>query len=152
MDDGFFSLGKLLDKLFKDDEWYKEDQRGWQVTITGVDEIVGENSVFKYHKALRDEAVVTLTGLRDSEFRQEGFELKKPGRFEINALGEAYEGETFDYGWIVDASNSQKIWETLPDKGEHAGGALKNRNWRDTISLEAGNCLFHNCGGSLYHF
>lgn len=139
IDDGFFSLGKLLDKLFKDDEWYKEDQRKWQVTVTGVDEIVDENSVSKYHKAIKEEAVVTLTGLLDSEFRQEGFELKKPGNFEIIALGEAYEGETFDYGWIVDASNSQKIWETLPDKGKHAGGALKNRIWRDKISLKAGN-------------
>jgi hypothetical protein len=138
-DDGFFSLGKLLNKLFQDKDWYEEDQQKWYLDIENVDGTLGENSVLKYHGALKEQAVVSLTRLHDSEFRQEGFNLKKSGKFEIYAIGESYRDEVFDYGWIVDANTSEKIWETLPERGEYAGGASKNKFWREEISLKPGS-------------
>ncbi len=138
-DDGFFSLGRLFDKLFKGEDWYKQSERNWQIRISGIDEIVDKASVAKFHKALKDQAVVSLTDLRDSDFRQEGFKLTKPGNFEVYAIGEAFQGENYDYGWIVNAETSEKIWETQADKGEYAGGAQKNRQWRDSFKLDPGN-------------
>ncbi len=138
IDEGFFSLGKLFNKLFSGEEWYKEDKREWSIRIDGVEKTVDYDAVKKYHKKLKDQSVVSLTDLYDSEFRQEGFELKKRGSFEIYAIGEAYEEETFDYGWIIDASTSEKVWETLIDRSDHAGGAIKNRVWRETITLDPG--------------
>ena len=138
-DDGFFSLGKLLNKIFQDKDWYEEDQQKWYLDIENVDGTLGENSVLKYHSALKEQAVVSLTKLHDSEFRQEGFNLTKSGKFEIYAIGESYRDEVFDYGWIVDANTSEKIWETLPERGEYAGGASKNKFWREEISLKPGS-------------
>jgi hypothetical protein len=138
-DDGFFSLGKLLNKIFQDKDWYEEDQQKWYLDIENVDGTLAENSVLKYHGALKEQAVVSLTRLHDSEFRQEGFNLKKSGKFEIYAIGESYRDEVFDYGWIVDANTSEKIWETLPERGEYAGGASKNKFWREQITLKPGS-------------
>ena len=48
--------------------------------------IVNEDAVKKYHRKLKDQSVISLTSLYDSEFRQEGFELKKRGTFEIKEI------------------------------------------------------------------
>jgi hypothetical protein len=137
-DDGFFSLGRLFDKLFKNDKWYENTQHDWYVRIGSVDEVVDRNSIVKYHKVLKEQAVVSMTGLQNSEFKQEGFKLTEKGTFEIYAIGETFDKEVFDYGWIVNANTSEKIWETLADKGKYAGGAKKNREWRETLTLEPG--------------
>jgi hypothetical protein len=138
-DDGFFSLGKLFNKLFQDKDWYEEDQQKWYLTVENVDAVLEERSVIKYHSAVKEQAVVSLTRLKDSEFRQEGFNLSKPGKFEVYAIGESYRDEVFDYGWIVDANTSEKIWETLPERADYAGGASKNKYWKDDISLKPGS-------------
>lgn len=138
-DDGFFSLGKLLNKLFQDENWYEDEQQNWYITIENVNATSEKNSIVKYHNAIQEQAVVSLTGLRDSEFRQEGFILSKQGKFQIYAIGEGYRDEVFDYGWIVDAKTSEKVWETLADRSEYAGGANKNRLWKETIALQPGS-------------
>ncbi|GAB4368448.1 MAG: hypothetical protein Kow0042_09650 [Calditrichia bacterium] len=138
-DDGFFSLGRLLSKLLRDDKWYEADEERWHISIANVDQAVTPVSVTKYHNALKQQAVVSITGLRDSDYRQEGFRLSKRGTFYIYAIGEAFEDEAYDYSWIVDASTSMKIWESLPEKSDYGGGAIKNRVWRETLTLEPGN-------------
>ncbi len=138
LEDGFLSLGRLLKKLLHDEDWYREDQKKWYIHISGVDESVDRASVDKYHNALRDQAVVSITGLRDSDFRQEGFTLEKSGVFDIYVVGEAFDDEVFDYGWIINAENSEKVWETIYERSEYGGGAVKNRVWRERIRLEPG--------------
>ena len=138
-DDGFFSFGKLFDKLFKNKEWYEENREDWYIRIENLDEVIDQDDILKFHKAQRNQAAVALTDLHDSEFRQEGFNLTKTGTFTIYAIGESYQGETFDYGWIVNASTSEKVWETLSDKAQYAGGAKKNSLWRENITLPPGS-------------
>ncbi|MFZ0388902.1 MAG: hypothetical protein WAN36_00470 [Calditrichia bacterium] len=138
-DEGFFSLGRLLDKLLRDENWFQEDSRSWHFRISNVDEVVSSATIEKYHKAIQKQAVISITDLSNSEFRQEGFTLEKPGSFEIYAVGEALKGETYDYGWITKSTEVDKIWEMLPGKGKYAGGANKNRTWRETIRLEPGD-------------
>jgi hypothetical protein len=56
----------------------------------------------------------------------------KAGTFKIYAIGESYQGETFDYGWIVNASTSEKcgklcrIKPNMPaeHKRIHTGGII----------------------------
>jgi len=139
LEDGFFSLGKLLDKLLGEGDWDERELERWFVRIDNVDEVVSENSIRKFHQARKEQAVISITGLNNSDFQQEGFKLLSPGKFEIYAIGEAFRGENFDYGWIVNAENSEKVWETLVDKSEYAGGAIKNQMWRETISLDPGS-------------
>ena len=137
--EGFFSLGRLLSKLLRGEEWYDEDEERWFIRVSDVDEAASHTSVEKFHKARRQQAIISITGLSDSDFRQEGFKLTQPGRFLIYAIGEGYRGESFDYGWLVDANTSQKIWESLPENGEYAGGARKNQLWKREIELQPGD-------------
>lgn len=137
-DNGFFSLGKLFNKLFGGRDWDEKDSEKWYVKISDVDEKVNAASIQKYHKARQNQAVISITGLKNSEFRQEGFRLTKRGKFRIYAIGEVGGEEVFDYSWIIDASNSEKVWESTAENGEYAGGARKNREWHDTITLDPG--------------
>lgn len=139
LEDGFFSLGRLLDKLLGEGDWAERGLGKWFIRVENVDKVVGESSIKKFHQALKEQAVVSITDLNNSDFRQEGFKLTAPGTFEIYAIGEAFQGENFDYGWIVNAENSEKVWETLVEKGEYAGGAQKNQMWQDTILLNPGS-------------
>ena len=138
-DGGFFSLGRLLDKLLRGKDYWQENEADWHLVIQGVDEVSDESELEKYHKVLREKAVVSIYANKNSDFRQEGFTLKKAGEFDIYAIGEAYKGEEFDYGWIVKADNDQKIWEMDYEESASAGGAVKNRVWRERIHLEPGS-------------
>ncbi len=136
--DGFFSLGRFLDRLLSGENWLDHDRKKWFVRIEGVDEVIDPESLEKYHRALKEQAVISITGLKNSEYRQEGIRLTEKGTFRIYALGEAFGEEEFDYGWIVRAGDSEKIWEMTAETGKYAGGAIKNRVWRDQITLEPG--------------
>ncbi len=136
--DGFFSLGRFLDRLLSDESWLDRDRKKWFIQIKGVDEVIPPEALGKYHRALKEQAVVSITALRNSEYRQKGIRLTEKGTFQIYALGEAYKGEEFDYGWIVRAGDSKKIWEMTAESGKYAGGAIKNKVWRERITLEPG--------------
>ncbi len=136
--DGFFSLGKLLDKLLSDENWLDKDEEKWYLKVSGVDEVLSQSFIRKYHAGRKQQAVVSITGLENSDFKKEGFALSSAGTFSIYGIGEAYEDESFDYGWIVNARNSEKVWEMTPEKGKYAGGAIKNKVWRDKINIPAG--------------
>jgi hypothetical protein len=138
-DDGFFSLGKLLDKLLRGDDSFEHSREDWFVTIENINEVSNSGVIEKYHKARKSQAVFSLTNIDDSDFLQYGFTLKEKGEFDIYGIGEAFEGEEYDYGWIVGANNSDKVWEMIYEYSEHAGGAIKNRVWRDRITLEPGD-------------
>lgn len=76
--------------------------------------------------------------VRSSEYRRQSFRLEKETILLINALAEITGGTIYDHGWIED-ENGDKVW-MMPLKGtRHAGGARKNRAFRGTISLPAGN-------------
>lgn len=138
-EDGFFSLGKLLDKLLRGEDSYEYSREDWIVSIEDIDEVTNAGVIEKYHKARKSQAVFSLTNIDDSDFLQYGFTLKERGEFDIYGIGEAFEGEEFDYGWIVRAENSEKVWEMMYEYSDHAGGAIKNRIWRERITLEPGD-------------
>ena len=138
-DDGFFSLGRLLDKLLRGKDYYDGYENEWELTVENIDAVSPINLIDKFHKARKAQSVLTITDLNLSDFQQQGFTLTERGTFTIYAIGEAYEGEEYDYGWIVRANNSQKVWEMDWESSEHAGGAIKNRVWKDEIVLDPGD-------------
>ena len=88
--------------------------------------------------ALKD-AIVDFTRLRDEEFRSKGFALKRDMDVRIKALGEGFRHEMADYGWIVNASTHEKVWEMRYANTEPAGGDRKNREFDDILHLKKGN-------------
>lgn len=90
-----------------------------------------------------DEAniIVDFTRIRDNDYRSEGFTLKKDLDIHILAIGEGRDGDMFDYGWIVEMKNREKVWKMTYRDTEPAGGANKNRLFDGIVRLKAGNYM-----------
>ncbi|UCC78788.1 MAG: hypothetical protein JSW64_10960 [Candidatus Zixiibacteriota bacterium] len=82
--------------------------------------------------------LVKMTGLRDNERERAKFTLSKQTKIHIYAIGEGSRDEMYDYGWIIDDNTGRAVWEMSWRNTEPAGGARKNRMFRDTIILEPG--------------
>jgi len=140
---GFISFGKLLKHFFiKSDEW-DEASDEWIVKISDVDNVFSEKEVRKLRRALKQDAIIQLTNLHDDDRAHKGFSLTKDVAVRIYALGEGYNGQMFDYGWIVNADTREKVWSMHEEESEDAGGARKNRLFREKITLPAGDYLIY---------
>ncbi len=98
---------------------------------------------YDYEVAPEKNVIIKLTRLRDGEFRTHGFTLKRPMDLRIYAMGEGREGNMFDYGWIVDAKSSKKIWKMDYYDTEHAGGDDKNRLIDEVRRFEKGSYIVY---------
>ena len=136
--DGFFSIGRLLDYLLSGTEDFDEYQNEWGILIEGTDGVFDSSEVVANIQTQQAEAIVALTRVGNSQYLQQGFELQRQARFQVYCIGESFDNEVFDYGWIVRQENNQKVWEAIPENGKAAGGAMKNKLWRETITLPPG--------------
>jgi hypothetical protein len=103
----------------------------------------GAIRTFEYEPAPRDQAIAALTGVRDSEYRSQGFTLKKAMGVRVFALGEGMGDEMYDRAWITSGPAGRTVWEMTMDATEHAGGAEKNRLFDGVIRLEPGSYVVH---------
>ncbi len=140
---GFLSFERILDMMFGDDDWWDDQLRKWYVEIKGVDAVLSEEAVAKYHRAYQDKAIVALDETGERSYEKRGFSTRKPITVDIYAIGEGWQGEMFDYGWISNAETGKKIWRMRASKTRHAGGAVKNRLMRDRITLPAGSYMVY---------
>jgi hypothetical protein len=84
------------------------------------------------------EFIVRIGGVGNNANLKTTFQLDKPTRVRIHALGEGVNGRMYDYGWIKNKNTDSVIWEMTFKKTDHAGGALKNRLYDGVIMLDAG--------------
>ncbi|MCH7620259.1 MAG: hypothetical protein IH880_10920, partial [Candidatus Marinimicrobia bacterium] len=96
---------------------------------------------FDYDNFTDERMIVDMTRMRNGEMNSYGFTLKKDMELNVYAVGEGRSGEMFDYGWIVDADNRERIWEMNYRDTEHAGGGDKNRVFDSVISFSKGNYI-----------
>ena len=68
-----------------------------------------------------------------------GFEITRPTRVEVYAIGEMTAAEEFDYGWIINADTRKRIWSMNYGTTDPAGGAAKNRMAHETLDLKPGH-------------
>ncbi len=136
---GFMTWGKLMEKIFGDDDWWDDNSKEWKIEIQGLDEVIDREAVRKYQHAVKNTSVVDLTQSGDRANKKIGFTVLKPAKFDIYAIGEGYEGEMYDYGYIINAKDRERVWEMSYRKTEYAGGAIKNRVVRQTIELTTGD-------------
>jgi hypothetical protein len=139
---GFLTLGKLLEKFFGDDDW-EEHSAKWDVSLSGANATLSEDAVLKYQRALKDNAIVNITNVRNGQYSNRGFSLSKATDVEIYSLGEGWKDEMFDYCWLVDANTRQKIWQMKERNTEPAGGATKNRLARKNLTLDKGDYILY---------
>lgn len=143
LDGGFFSVSKLLKYIFSDENEWEDSSRDWIVEIDRVDEVYQRRDVKKILRAKRRNAVLSLTDTDDDHTAKKGFSLSQSLKVKIYGLGEGYKGKMYDYGWIINADTRETVWKMRENASEYAGGAVKNRLFRDEIELPAGNYLVY---------
>ncbi len=116
------------------------DPEMWGLTIFGVGKDFDINSIPVFDDfPVSGNTLVRMTGLGDYEDVRQDFELTKPTKVKISALGEGKSGTMYDYGWIEKADNGEVIWEMTYRKTDNAGGAEKNRKVLTEILLDKGS-------------
>ncbi len=87
-----------------------------------------------------DGALLQYNRLGDGEYIRSAFRLKQAMDLHIYALIELPEDwdHGADHGWIVDARTQERVWSMTHRNTEHAGGADKNKMFRDVVRLDAG--------------
>jgi hypothetical protein len=90
-------------------------------------------------------SLVHFGRLGDEESVRAAFRLKKATDLEVYAHTELPEDweHGADTGWIVDANTRERIWTMNHRNTKHAGGAEKNRYFRETIHLEKGDYVLY---------
>jgi signal transduction histidine kinase len=88
--------------------------------------------------ALTESKVAGIINVTDYQDLSRDFEINKPGKYLVMAVGENYEGTLADFGWIEKNANDT-IWSSANfQKTYYAGGAAKNRILINQISLTQG--------------
>ena len=90
-----------------------------------------------------DGAFLSLTQVGDDEIASQGFSLSSPMDVRVYAIGEGNSREMNDFGWIIDASTRQPVWQMEYRDTERAGGATKNRMVNEVVTLDAGNYIVY---------
>jgi len=143
LESGFFSFRNIFDKVFRSEDWWEDHSGKWKIIIKGIDATYDKSAVLKYHQAVKKSAVVYLTEVGNDEQVSAGFTLKKPAAFKIYAIGEGFNGEMFDYAYIINAETNSRVWEMIEEETEYAGGAIKNRMISKEINLEPGDYVVY---------
>ena len=102
-----------------------------QARVASPEEITAARAVYTAS------AIATVVPEHNSTARK-GFELTRPTRVEIYAIGELTLDEEFDYGWIMDAATHERVWSMTYATTDPAGGAAKNRMAHETLQLKPG--------------
>ncbi|NIV12191.1 MAG: hypothetical protein GWN62_13215, partial [Aliifodinibius sp.] len=125
--------------------WNSEEPRQpsrWGITVKVNEADLKSQKVRRAHEK-STQLIVDISKIRDNEFVQEAFEIKKETTLKIFALGEGRDGEMYDYGWIVDGRTGKRIWTMDYYKTKPAGGAQKNRMVDTEITLLPGTYIVY---------
>jgi hypothetical protein len=146
---GDYVVGYTSDDSHSYHDWNAappRDPSHWGITLTGVGREFDRSSFRLFDAEAREEAgrqdLVRLVRSRDEVHRKQRFQLDRPTRLHIVALGEGLGKEMYDYGWIEN-ERGEVVWEMTGRNTRHAGGAEKNRIYDGVILLDKGHYEAH---------
>lgn len=113
----------------------------WGATVWPATSSDAKN-VVPYRKPKVASPILELTKIGDDELVSQGLSVKSDMDVRVICLGEGSD-DLVDYGWIVNASTRERVWEMKRYKTAYAGGAEKNRRVSEVISLEAGDYIVY---------
>jgi len=122
------------------------DPRRWGVTVSATADFdVKDFELFDAEKAAETgkDYLVRLVRIRSNQHVRQRFELDKPTRVRILAVGEGLYNDMYDYGWIEKVPGGSWVWEMTMRNTRHAGGDEKNRLFDGIIMLDAGTYEAH---------
>jgi len=117
-----------------DDDLARELSPRYKVLLTSDTELRVERT------PVERKAAISLVRPGNDSYRKMDFSLSEDSELEIYCIGEfAGSAESMvDGGWIVDAKTRERVWDMSKENTSHAGGALKNRRFHETIRLPRG--------------
>jgi hypothetical protein len=146
---GDYVVGYMTDDSHSYHDWNSPppyDPAHWGITVTGVGRGFDRRGFRLFDAEAREEEgqdfIVRMVRSRDDQHRRERFQLDRPTRVHIVALGEGLGDEMFDYGWI-ETDRGDVVWEMTERNTRHAGGADKNRIYDGVVLLDAGSYEAH---------
>jgi len=140
-----YDFGDFLEDLFTFGRRYR-DSRGnrnedFHLTVSGPENIFTPNNGTDYADKKAEGAIVSIIRTRDNKHIKKGFTLSGDTKVLIYMIGEARNGEDFDYGWITDVKTNKRIWVIDSEVTEHAGGGRKNVLVNKEVVLPAGSYM-----------
>ncbi len=153
---GKYLLGYVTDDSHSYGDWNASppyDQKNYGVTLFPPSQNFDRSIVRELPAAEENQNVLAqLTRIGDDADVSKDFQLDKPTRVRIIALGEGKDGQMYDYGWIEDRSNGDIVWEMTYRKTDNAGGADKNRMVDTDIMLDQGKYTVHYVSDGSHSF
>jgi len=122
---------------------FKKEWKKFGVTVRGKGRRFRDSELDELQAAFTKKSVVSLLGKRDLDNQEFTFKVKRDIQVDIYAQGEIRQDGSFDYGWIADLDNRQKIWSFDLANSIHGGGAKKNRKIKERITLPKGRYSAH---------
>ncbi len=143
-------LGDLIDLIgdvidLDDDkdvkDFYAEDAK--ELTLVVKTDTRARKFVPNFERA--DNTVAAFDRMETDELKQHGFSIDRELSLSIYAIGEFSDSyETFaDGAWIIDADSREIVWIMDKWNTRRAGGADKNRYFRNDIKLPQGNYVLY---------
>lgn len=136
------SLGDIVDAVFDSRRRSKyRDRYADELFISVESAGLKSANVDALIKNKLEGAVVSFNRVREDEDLEKGFTLTAETSLDIYAVGEGGKREVFDYVWIRNAANRERVFEMNYRNTEFAGGAEKNLSLNETIKLPAGSYI-----------
>ncbi len=133
------ALGRWLNDHSKD---IKDSRFGTELTEKCFVRLTGDaNFLAPVASPTTTTPVVSLLQPGENAYLSKGFSLSSDADFQVYSVGEYSESSDHmvDWGWIINARNRNHVWEMDGRNTDWAGGAEKNRRFRDRIHLKAGD-------------
>ncbi len=119
-----------------------DDPQFWGITIwpsTPKDRA----NVIAFQENNLTKPMAELIKMRNNEFASQGIRLLTNAKVQVQCYGEDASDGFADYGWIIDASTRDIVWEMNKYNSKYAGGDSKNRMSDEIISLDKGEYIMY---------
>jgi predicted small secreted protein len=146
-------LGHFFGAIFDGrDEYYDYDFEKLFIRVEGKGKGLSEEDVLENQEVLKNKALISFSPLGRERVKQSIVTVNEPTEINIYAIGEARRDGDFDFGWITNMQTRERVWELTYRKSKHAGGANKNRQSHETITLQPGTYKISYITDDTHHY
>lgn len=89
------------------------------------------------------EAIAEIIKVGNSSEHEAAFTIESQKDIRIYGIGEAVNGDFFDFGWITGKESGDTVWSMSTSPVEPAGGHYKNVKSDEVIKLDPGDYILH---------
>lgn len=137
-----FNLLELIDLIFdgnSNNDRYDRRFADFSLTVIGPEKSFERTDWHKNIDKFSENAIVSIVRAGDNEFVRKNFSVEKEIELNIYSSGEQYDGDQFDFAWIVNSNTYEKVWPKESTRYKKAGGGRKNKMISEKIKLPKGN-------------